>query len=96
MEVLHRQVDQTQTHLVIHFLSPILFIVQRNLSGFWIQVLSITFCPKRESFASFEKQDGGLVMFDDGHTCHIEGIGTVRIKLSDGMIRELKDVRYIP
>ena len=30
------------------------------------------------------------------HTCHIEGIGTVCIKLFDGMIRELKDVRYVP
>ena len=30
------------------------------------------------------------------HTCHIEGISTVHIKLSDGMVRELKDVRYVP
>jgi len=33
-------------------------------------------------------------MFDDGHTYHIEGISTVFIKLLNGMIRELKDVRY--
>jgi len=33
--------------------------------------------------------------FSEGHTCQIEGIGTVRIKLFDGIIRELKDVRYI-
>jgi len=30
------------------------------------------------------------------HTCHIEGIGSFHIKLSVGMIRELKDVRYVP
>ena len=52
-------------------------------------------CPKSEWFANFEKLDRGLVMFDDGHTCQIKGIGTVHIKLFDGMIRELKDVRYI-
>jgi len=30
-------------------------------------------CPKREWFASFEKLDGDLVSFDNGHTCQIEG-----------------------
>ena len=28
--------------------------------------------------------------------CHIEGICTVLIKMFDGMVRELKDVRYVP
>ena len=27
---------------------------------------------------------------------NMEGIGTVQIKMFDGMIRELKEVRYIP
>ena len=52
-------------------------------------------CPKRESFASFEKLDRGLVSFSDGHTCHMEGISIVRIKLSDGIVREMKHVRYV-
>ena len=30
------------------------------------------------------------------HTCRMEGISTVRIKMFDGMVRELKDVRYVP
>ena len=34
--------------------------------------------------------------FDSRHTCQIKGISTIRIKLFDGMIRELKDVRFIP
>ena len=32
----------------------------------------------------------------DDRSCNMEGIGTVQIKMFDGMIRELKDVRYIP
>ena len=28
------------------------------------------------------------MLFGDGHTCHIEGIGTIHIKLSDRVIRE--------
>jgi len=51
---------------------------------------------QKEWFASFEKQDVGLLTFDKGHTYQIEGISTVRIKLFDGMIGELKDVKYIP
>jgi len=52
-------------------------------------------CPNREWFASFEKLDRGLTLFSDGHTCQIEGLYTIRIKLSDRMVRELKNVRYI-
>jgi len=55
----------------------------------WILDMSTTYhvCLKYEWFASFEKLDGGLVSFGDEHTCNIEGICIVRIKLSDVMIR---------
>ena len=53
-------------------------------------------CPEEEWFASFEKLDGDLVSFNDSHTYHMEGISTVRIEFSDEMVRELKDVRYLP
>ena len=42
--------------------------------------------PKREWFASFENLDRGLVSLGDGHAYQIERIGTVCIKLFDGMI----------
>ena len=32
----------------------------------------------------------------DGRPCNMEGISTVQIKMFDGMVRELKEVRYIP
>ena len=32
----------------------------------------------------------------DDHPCHIEGISTILVKMFDEMVRELKDVRYIP
>jgi len=32
----------------------------------------------------------------DDHLCKVEGIGTVRLKMFDGMVRELKEVRYVP
>jgi len=30
------------------------------------------------------------------HSCKVEGIGTICIKIFDGMVRELKEVRYVP
>ena len=33
---------------------------------------------------------------EDDHTCRLVGKGTVRIKMYDGTMRELKEVRYIP
>ena len=35
------------------------------------------------------------MLFGDGLTCHIEGIGIVRIKLFDVMVRELQDDRSL-
>ena len=32
----------------------------------------------------------------DDHPCSMEGVGTIRIRMFDGMVRELKGVRYIP
>jgi len=36
------------------------------------------------------------VVMGDDRPCHMKGICTVLIKMFDGMVRELKDVRYIP
>ena len=32
----------------------------------------------------------------DEHPCNVEGMDTVRIKMDDGIVRELKEVRYVP
>jgi len=53
-------------------------------------------CPRRELFASFEELDGGLMSMGDGNTCQLVGKGTVRIRMYDETLRELKEVRYIP
>jgi len=45
---------------------------------------------------SFEKLDGCSVVIGDDRPCHIEGIGIVLVKIFDGMVEELKDVRYVP
>jgi len=32
----------------------------------------------------------------DDHSCNVEGMSTVRIKIDNGIIRELKEMRYVP
>jgi hypothetical protein len=54
-------------------------------------------CPHRDWFSSFEPlSNGGSVLDYDDSPCKIEGISSVKIKMFDGMIRTLTDVRYIP
>ena len=53
-------------------------------------------CPNRDWFSSFEKLDGCSVVMSDDGPCHMEGIGTVLVKMFDGMMQKLKDVRYVP
>jgi len=50
-------------------------------------------CLNIDWFFSFEKLDGCFSVMGDDHPCKVEGIGTIRIKMFDRMIRKLKEVR---
>jgi len=52
-------------------------------------------CPNKDWLSSFEKLDGCFKVMVDDHSCNIEGIDTIRIKIFDGIVRELKEVRYV-
>jgi len=64
----------------------------------WILDTGATYhvCPNRDWFSNFKKLEGCLVVMGDGHPCTMEGVGTIQIKMFDGMVRELKEVRYVP
>ena len=53
-------------------------------------------CLNRAWFSSFKKLDGCYTVMGDDHPCNIEGMGTVRIKMEDEIVRELKEMRYVP
>ena len=53
-------------------------------------------CPNRDWFFNFEKLDSCSVVMGDDRLCNTEGISTVLIKMFDGMVRELKEVSYVP
>ena len=65
----------------------------------WIldSACSFHICSNRDWFSSYESvQSGDVVRMGDNNPREIMGIGSVQIKMHDGMIRTLKDVRHIP
>jgi Integrase core domain. len=64
----------------------------------WILDTACTYhmCPNRDWFATYEALQGGTVLMGDDTPCEVAGIGTVQIKMFDGCIRTLLDVRHIP
>ena len=88
--------DRIQTHR--YSLSVTTPTVDYSDNAEWILDTESTYlvCPNRAWFSSFEKLDECYTVMGDDHPCNIEGMGTVRIKMEDRIVRELKEVRYIP
>ena len=87
--------DWTQTHW--YSLSVTTTIGYSDNSE-WILDTGATYhvCPNRDWFSSFEKLDGCFAIMCDDHLCKVKGIGIVHIKMFNEMVRELKEVRYVP
>ena len=49
--------------------------------------------PNIEMFLDFKEFNGGVVYMGNDSICKMMGIGSVQIKMFDGVIRKLKDVR---
>lgn len=66
--------------------------------GTWILDSCCTFhmCPFKDYLLNYHETDGGKVMMGNNAVCKIVGIGNVNLKLHDGTIRELREVRYVP
>ncbi|KAM2549644.1 hypothetical protein TB1_013986 [Malus domestica] len=64
----------------------------------WILDIGCTFhmCAVREWFDTYKEVSSGEVLMGDDSSCPVRGIGTVRIRMFDGMIRALGNVRYVP
>ncbi|KAK8935199.1 hypothetical protein KSP39_PZI013173 [Platanthera zijinensis] len=67
-------------------------------TGSWILDTGCTFhmCPNREWFSSFRQYEGGRVWMGNVSECEILGVGNIRIRMFDGVVRTLTDVRYVP
>ncbi|KAK9215025.1 hypothetical protein WN944_007028 [Citrus x changshan-huyou] len=67
-------------------------------SSEWILDTRATYhlCPIKEWFTDFRNLESGAVVMGNDQPCRTMGIGTIRLKMFDGMVRELKEVRFVP
>ena len=53
-------------------------------------------CPDRDWFSTYETESKGAVLMGMDALYKIAGVGTIRIKLFDGIVRTLGDVKHVP
>ena len=52
--------------------------------------------PKKDWFDTYKPYNGGMVPMGNDATCPVIGIGTMKIKMFDGVVRVLSIVRHVP
>ena len=52
--------------------------------------------PFKDYFIEYHKFDGGRVMMGNNAMCRVIGIGTVKLRLQDGTLLMIKQVKHVP
>ena len=53
-------------------------------------------CPNRYWFSIYELVSKGVVLIGNNSSCKVASIGIIKIKMFDGIVRTLNDVRHVP
>jgi hypothetical protein len=53
-------------------------------------------CSHRNWFISYQSVDEGVVFMGNAIPCKTIGVGSIRTRMFDGIVKELTDVRYVP
>jgi hypothetical protein len=53
-------------------------------------------CPRRDWFDTYEVVHGDTVLMGNNMPCRIVGVGTVKVRMYDGIVRTLLGVRHVP
>jgi hypothetical protein len=56
----------------------------------------ISYVPKKDWFTTYESVNGDTVLMENDVACKIVSIGTIKIRMHDGIVRTLTNVRHIP
>jgi hypothetical protein len=70
---------------------------RRRFADVWLMDSGATWhmTPRREWFHQYEPISGGSVFMGDDHALEIAGIGTIKLKMCDGMVRTIQEVRHV-
>ena len=66
--------------------------------GKWILDSGCTFhmSPEKSYFSDYHEYDGGRVLMGNNAVCKVIGMGNIHLKLHDGTVRVIKQVRHVP
>ncbi|XP_065044048.1 retrovirus-related Pol polyprotein from transposon TNT 1-94 isoform X1 [Musa acuminata AAA Group] len=53
-------------------------------------------CPNRNLFSTYESCNGRIILMGNNVACDVVGRDTIRIKIHDGIVRTLTNVRHVP
>ena len=53
-------------------------------------------CLHRNWYSTYQSIDDGVVYMGNDVTCKTVGIGSIRIRMFDGIVRTLTNVRHVP
>ncbi|KAG8473109.1 hypothetical protein CXB51_035075 [Gossypium anomalum] len=64
----------------------------------WILDSGCTFhmSPNRDWFTTYEIVFEGVILMGNNSSCKIAGVGTIKVKMFDGVVRTLSDMRHVP
>ncbi|KAH9699562.1 hypothetical protein KPL71_024410 [Citrus sinensis] len=76
----------------------VIIATDAQTKGNWVLDSGCSFhmWPNKNLFTNYETCDGGIVVMGNDSSCRVVGRGSIRLKMFDGMIRELRDVRHVP
>ena len=52
--------------------------------------------PNRDWFTTYKTVFKGVVLMGNNASCKIAGVGTIKVKMFDGVVRTLSDIRHVP
>ncbi|KAG8493469.1 hypothetical protein CXB51_010771 [Gossypium anomalum] len=69
-----------------------------KVSEEWILDSGCTFhmSPNRDWFTTYEIVSEGVFLMKNNASCKIAGVGTIKVKMFDGVVRTLSDMRHVP
>ncbi|KAF3623627.1 hypothetical protein FXO38_30648 [Capsicum annuum] len=97
----HGDSDTAEASVAADEIEGAIFLVTENIScsnNKWIldSACSFHMCPSKDLFSIYDPVEGGVVLVGNNVACKIVGTSTVRIKMHDGIVRTLRNVRCVP
>ncbi|KAK2973991.1 hypothetical protein RJ640_022714 [Escallonia rubra] len=78
--------------------ADVLSVTISSSDGGWILDTGCSYhmCPNRDWFATYRSFNGGKVLLGNDVACKVAGISSIQIRMHDGIVRTLTDVRNVP